>query len=273
MDASDIHKHWTQLAAQFGADVRATTRATTPKALEIDVLTRHLRGTLTRGATANVLEVGCGNGVNCFALAQAFPQFGFDGVDFVEEMIVAARERSAMEKTRAPRFFVGDVLDLGKVQDLRPHYDVVFTDRCLINLNTLELQKKGIESLSARLRPGGDLFLIENSMTTYARQNHCRELLRLPARTPASFNLFFDEDEIRAHARQLGLEERAIEDFSSLHDLLLYVLLPSVNGGTVEYEHPLVKAAAALSIGVAASTPGVFGPFGQNRFLHWQKSK
>lgn len=271
MDAAEIHKHWTDWATRYGADLRATTRASTPKVLEIDALTRRLRAISSERPIADVLEIGCGNGVNCFALAHAFPQLKFDGVDFVAEMVVAARERAAGLQGPMPRFFTGNVLELAAVEGLRSQYDVVFTDRCLINLNTTALQKQAIASLAARLRPDGHLVLIENSTTTYGKQNECREILGLPARAPASFNFFFDEAEIRAHVQGLGLELAHVEDFSSLHDLLLYALIPATNGGTVDYEHPLVKIATMLSIGISATTPSSFGPFGQNRLFHWRK--
>jgi SAM-dependent methyltransferase len=272
MEASEIHDHWTQWATRYGMDLRATTRATTPKVLEIDALTRRFRAIAAQGSVADILEVGCGNGVNCFALAEGFPSARFDGVDFVEEMVAAARERATAFPGVPPRFFVGDVCKLDAVAGLKREYDVVFTDRCLINLNTHELQLQAITALAGRVRPGGHLVLIENSTTTYGRQNDCRVILGMPARTPASFNLFFDESRVRPHAAGLGLQLEHVEDFGSLHDLMLYALVPAMNGGTVDYEHPLVKLATTLSLGISASTPNAFGDFGQNRLFHWRRA-
>lgn len=271
MEASEIHDHWTQWATKYGMDLRATTRATTPKVLEIDALTRRFRAIATDSPVTDVLELGCGNGVNCFALAESFPATRFDGVDFVAEMVQAARERAGAFPGKPPRFFVGDVLALQAVEGLERDYDVVFTDRCLINLNTHELHNQAVAALATRVRPGGHLVLIENSTATYGRQNDCRSILGLPPRTPASFNLFFDEAQIRAQAASSGLQLVHVEDFSSLHDLVLYALVPAMNGGTVDYEHPLVKLATNLSLGVFAQTPNAFGDFGQNRLFHWRR--
>jgi len=90
MDASQIHDHWTDWATRYGTDLRATTKSPTAKVLELDALSRHLRAILAGRKSANVLEVGCGNGINCLALAQALPQARFDGVDYVREMVAAA---------------------------------------------------------------------------------------------------------------------------------------------------------------------------------------
>jgi hypothetical protein len=61
------------------------------------------------------------------------------------------------------------------------------------------------------------------------------------------------------------------EDFGSLHDLILYTLVPAINGGEVDYSHPLVEAATVLSLKTAQDNPGAFGTFGQNRLYVCQK--
>jgi len=271
MDASQIHDHWTDWATRYGTDLRATTKSPTAKVLELDALSRHLRAILAGRKSANVLEVGCGNGINCLALAQALPQARFDGVDYVREMVAAAVQSAQSAQQPNMRFFQGNALELDAVAGLDAQYDVVFTDRCLINLDTTEKQLRALSGLIARVRPQGDLVVIENSRSTYDEQNRCRQIVGLAPRVPASFNLFFDESAIRAHVQQLGLELVQVEDFISLHDLVLYVLVPAINGGTVDYEHPLVKVAAVLSTGMSASVPGAFGSFGQNRLFHWRK--
>jgi predicted O-methyltransferase YrrM len=271
MEASEIHEHWTRWATQYGVNLRATTKAATPKILELDALTRRLRTLFDGAERADILEVGCGNGVNCVALAGALRNLRFDGVDFVQEMVQAAIESAHTAGAADVRFFVGDVLEMGTVSGLRAQYDAVFTDRCLINLNTLELQKRAITVLAEKVCRGGHLLMIENTLTTYGEQNRCRQILGLQPRTPASFNLFFDEPAIRAHVDQLGLELQHVEDFISLHDLVLYVLVPAINGGKVDYEHPLVKAATTLSVAISATQPNAFGAFGQNRLFDWRK--
>lgn len=267
MDSDDIRQHWTQWATAYGSALRATTKTWTAKALEIDALSRRLRAHLGDRA-GTVLEVGCGNGVNCVELAKAFPSLELDGVDYVPEMVAGAVENARGGGVAGrTRFHVGDVNDLAAVTALRPAYDVVFTDRCLINLNTSELQKAAIGALASRVEAGGLLLMIENSLTSYAAQNRCRTALGLDARTPAAFNRFFDESEIRPQIAACGLDLVEVEDFGSLHDLMLYVLVPAINGGTVDYEHPLVQAATTLSIALAGTADAGFGHLGQNRLF------
>ena len=273
MDSKAIFEHWSNWAETYGTALRATTKTGTAKQLELDALARRLKATIGDTAT-DVLEVGCGNGINCISLAPGFPQATFDGIDYIEKMIEAARDSLKAVDNIAERvnFFQGDALKIADHPNLKKSYDLIFTNRCLINLNTIDLQKQAISAIADKLKPGGHLVMIENSLEPYGQQNSCREVLGLPARTPAEFNLFFDESEIRPHLARSGLTLEAVEDFSSLHDLVLYALVPATNGGKVDYDHPIVQAATVLNRALAEAMPGSLGPFGQNRLFYCRKT-
>ncbi len=269
MSADEVKSHWESWAAEWGINLRATTKTWTIKALEIDALTRAIRK-IAKKDDITILEAGCGNGMNCLELAKAFSAAHFDGFDYVPEMVESANENLKKMGGNA-RFFGGDVLKLGDIRDVKEVYDVVFTDRCLINLTDVKLQKQGISALAAKVKKGGYLIMIENVRQTYDRQNECRARLGMKPRAPAEFNLFFDEDEILPHLRACGLALEEAEDFGSLHDLVLYVLVPSMNKGEVDYAHPLVEAATKLSMKTSVESPGAFGQFGQNRLYLCRK--
>jgi len=260
-----IKAHWTDWAVKYGTDLRATTLASSIKRLEVDALRRAIGRALLPCSPGSILEIGCGNGQNIVALCKIFDSnmFGFTGVDYVPEMIAAAKQNAADIGVPSLRFLVGDVLDLDSVAGLERVYDVVFTDRLLINLDTTEAQKRAIDNLAARVRRPGSLILIENSRQTKDAQNDLREAMRLPRRPDAPFNLFFNDDEIIPHLQnRFGTVE--IEDFGSLHDILLYVLLPATLGDAGHYDHPIMRAVADLCS--KASIPA--GAFGQNRLYH-----
>ena len=271
MNKAEIFAHWKGWATEHGTGLKATTKTPTVKMLELDALSRHLRSAGLGDSPGRVLEIGCGNGVNCVGLATAFPHLVFDGVDYVPEMVDAAKA-TVREKGLDGRlnFFRGDALDLNAVEGLSGEYDAVFTDRCFINLNTLDDQLKGIAAASGKVQKGGHLLMIENSAQTHGMQNLYREYVGLPRRASASYNLFFDEGAILSHLDALGMTVE-IEDFVSLHDLVLYVLVPAVNGGEVDYEHPLVEVATRLSMAISAETPNTLGAHGQNRLFHCHK--
>ena len=265
MDLKDIHEHWQTWAKQYGTSLRATTKTSTAKAMEWDAFSRALKE-IDDSATRElkILEVGCGNGQNCFRLLELYPRAALTGIDFVPEMIDAAN--AVKSEKQIPderlRFLVGNVLELSL-----PHesFDVVVTDRCLINLNTDSLQHDAISALTKVLKINGHLLMIENSQQTYARQNQVRESVGLQARTPAEFNHFFNEETLLPFLASACLKVLDIEDFISLHDLVLYVLVPMMNGGKVDYEHPMVEAATRLNVAMSNRNLGGLGPYGQNR--------
>ena len=224
-----------------------------------------------------MLEVGCGNGLNCLAMAEAFPESSIDGIDFVTDMVASAQALVVQRGLdNRVHFTQGDALELAANTALREQYDVVFTVRCLINLPEPGMQLAALASMSDRLAPGGSLIVLENNTKTYGNQNRLRGYAGLVSRVPDTYNCFMDEDAVLVCAGELGLTKFAVEDFASLHDIVLYVLLPAVNGGVVEYDHPLVEAAKQVQLGSAGQFDtggtGPFGPFGQNRLYHWRKS-
>lgn len=274
MKSKAVFEHWTNWAEAYGAALSATTKTPTVKFLELDAFARHFHAILGE-KKANILEVGCGVGINVIPLAKHFPDFSFDGVTADPNAAAAAKQTLAGENVAVQdrvRFFEGEGVTLDKIDGLRDTYDLIFTDRHVINVKPLENQQRVIAQMAAKLNPGGTLLMIENSIDTFAQQNACREALGLPPRQHADYNLFFEDAVIETYLPQVGLELTEVEDFISLHDLLLYVLVPATNGGTVDYDHPIVKAAATLTRTISAKQPSAFSQFGQNRLYCCRKT-
>jgi SAM-dependent methyltransferase len=264
-DADAVRTHWEELARQHGVELDATTKTPTIKRLEVATLARALERAGVRNGT-RILEAGCGNGRNCLELATLFPESQFTGFDYVPEMIEAAKAAQDVLDTRNITFLVGDVRE--PASSVEGPFEVVFTDRCLINLASHEEQLQAIDALSSLLPAGGLLLMIENTLQAYARQNAAREALGLPSRRPPWHNLFFDEEVLYAHLEG-RLELLEIEDFASLHDLVLYALVPAVSDGEVDYDHPLVAATTDLLLNHPPAR--TLGAFGQNRLFVFRR--
>jgi ubiquinone/menaquinone biosynthesis C-methylase UbiE len=273
MNKEEIHSHWTQWAQEHGEAIEATTRTQSAKSIELSALnSAFVRYTSIESAPINVLEVGCGNGVNCVSIASHFPQSRVCGVDFVPEMVEHARSSAQSAKVSEHCTFLnGDALQLETINDLPHDFDIAFTVRCLINLQSDENQRQALKSIADRVVSGGYIFLIENSQQSYARQNNLRTTLGLETRNPASFNHFIDEVSFLDFATECGLTLQGVVDISSLHDTVLYALLPSITGGEIDYKHPLVHAATQLEIAHHEKLGSPFGDFGQNRLFIFHK--
>jgi ubiquinone/menaquinone biosynthesis C-methylase UbiE len=272
MELAQIKDHWQDWAKKYGTSFRATTKNSTAKMIEVDALRRTIKKIAAeKGGKLKILEVGCGNGINCLELLNDFPEAEFTGVDYIPEMIESANELKEQLGAAGKKmtFDVGNILDL-KFEPAS--FDIVFTVRCVINLNTDALQHEAIGNLAKLLKAGGHLLMLENSRKTYDLQNKARVDVGLPARTPDKFNLFFNEDALMPFLKKIGLECQPPEDFISLHDLVLYVLLPMTNGGKVDYNDPLVDAATKLTMAISANAPGSLGHYGQNRMFHCKKA-
>lgn len=272
MDLSEIEQHWKNWAREFKTDIRATTKTRTIKELEISALYQAFKKTpFFLQTNGHILEVGCGNGHNCFRLFDLIPNFAFTGVDFIPEMISSANEiKNSNPKYGTMNFFIGNVLALDDCIGLEDQYQIVFTDRCLINLNTHELQLNALDQLYRKTAEGGYIVLIENVNETYSKQNHLRESVGLKQRTPDKFNLFINESRFLSHAEK-RLTLVAVEDFASLHDLVLYVLGPMLNDGNVDYDSPMVLATMKLLLSIPEEFRNMFGDFGQNRLYLFKK--
>ena len=145
------------------------------------------------------------------------------------------------------------------------NYDFVITNRMLINLNSWALQQEAIQNIVELLKPGGSLIIIENFVNSYANQNTLRELIDLPPRVPDSYNKFLDEKLFEKFvSEEIGLEIMKVDNFASLHDILLYVLLPHLNSGTISYDHPLMNIVTEFLVKLPNELSGSFGYFGQN---------
>ena len=134
------------------------------------------------------------------------------------------------------------------------------------------MQKKAIENCAKALKQGGTLLMLENSQQSYKRQNDARESVGLLRRQPPSFNLFFDEEVILPYCNSIELELLQIDDFGSLHDLMLYVIMTAADPSKDHYDEPAIIKASEVTMNLAAKGYGYpFGSFGQNRLYVFRK--
>ena len=273
MRLEHIRQHWEKLAEEYGTDIRATTKTTTAKEIELHALTRVLEELpLDLSSPLKVVEAGCGNGLNLFWLCKKFPQLDFNGFDFVPQMIASAIQLRNEEGISAQKISF-EVAEFNSPNLPVSTFDVVITVRGLINLNSDELQFSAVSKLASLLKPGGFLILLENSSQAHSVQNNLRERVELPARPEAKYNHFLNENAFRDYLKGSELEIWKQVDFIGLHDLLLYILVPMLNGGKIDYDNPLVHAAAELTKKLSLEEMSSLGPYGQNRLFVYQKKR
>lgn len=218
MTLEQIEAYWTDQARTHGEDAAASWQDVYPMDLEVDALTARLED------GDRVLDLGCANGYSTVRLA-ARKRLEIRGVDYVPEMIEAARARTveiADSLVGSVEFAVGDALAL---EEPAGHYDAVLTIRVLINLRTWKNQSAALENCLRALRPNGRLLFSEPTNQGLARLNALRSEFQLDPIPVPSFNEYLDESRVLEF-----LEPRAelveIVDFASSYYLGTRVLKP-----------------------------------------------
>ena len=192
-----IKQYWEERAAKNSNNSSATTGDIWLRELEIITLIKTLKeiGLLKN---SNVLDVGCGDGYSTLKIAKAFHGINFTGIDYSKNMIKTAttmlkKNPNLIENVR---FLVGDILELEK-HFTNSYFDVIISDRCLINLDSLDLQKVAIEKISKLVKKNGYYIAIENFVEGHENMNKARSHVGLQEIPIRWHNLFFKEKEFQ----------------------------------------------------------------------------
>tara|TARA_A100001011_G_scaffold400437_1_gene514993 strand:- start:2779 stop:3615 length:837 start_codon:yes stop_codon:yes gene_type:complete len=250
----DNLSHWNDWAEKYGSGLRATTKTNSIKRIEIfeisKAISKILKISKKEEEGLSILEVGCGNGYNTIAIKEMFGKAEVHGIDFSPEMINNAKillSQTTIKNSNSIGFFIGDAKELNNQELLLDKYDIIFTDRCLINLLGDGDLKKALKSIFSKLKKGGACIFIENFVNSRNKQDALRKIVGLESREIPKFNKFLYEESFLDLIKNYAdvIEFKCI---SSLHDLVLYLLTPALNNGKVDYESPIVEKVTDLII-------------------------
>ncbi len=157
---------------------------------------------------AKILDAGCGEGEGTLAYA-SIKGSSVHAADFSDMRINKAKER--LGKINNVRI---NKIDFLGSYELDYNYDVIISQRFLINLMEWDLQKKVIRDLSGRLKVNGLLLLLEGSNNGVERLNNFRALFNLPPIPVKWHNLFFEDTKLEKYLTDLGLGLTAKEGLS-----------------------------------------------------------
>ncbi|MEQ1772369.1 MAG: class I SAM-dependent methyltransferase [Burkholderiales bacterium] len=226
------------------------------KQLEITELTSHVRDGM------KVLEIGCGNGITAIEIAKRFA-VTIQAFDFSESMIEAAKKLAGGEQFKGSvDFRVGDVRHM---PELKNQFDLVITERVLINLPDWETQARAIQEISGYLAPGGRYLMCENSQDGLDQINDLREQAGLKRISPPWHNCYFREEKINS----LRIPEMLLAEvrcYSSTY----YFLSRLVNAWLAHQEGREPAYDAAINQ-LALLLPPI-AQFGQGKLWIWEKS-
>ncbi|PKM82383.1 MAG: hypothetical protein CVU89_05105 [Firmicutes bacterium HGW-Firmicutes-14] len=238
-----IKEFWDSKALDYGTKPEATTNDVFMRHIEIDYICSYLS---SFGEPLKILDIGCGNGYSTLECKKRVKWHTFTGADYSEEMIRAAREQQKEYKIlNGIEFKVMDVL---KLSDYKEKYDIIITDRCLINLSNLNNRKKALCEIAACLNNGGQYLMIENFIEGHVEMNRLRAYLDLPEIPVRWHNSFFSLNEFRDSIKHIFKME-SCENISSLYYLVtrvVYSKLCQMEGREPDYDHPIYEVASKL---------------------------
>jgi ubiquinone/menaquinone biosynthesis C-methylase UbiE len=176
--------HYRALAEDHGPSPELSMRDRYVRDAEIREITKVIQENDIKNP--RILEVGCGNGYTAEKISNDL-WILIDGIDFCEDLIEIANNRNC-----ACTFDVDDVKQLHIPNNL---YDIVYSERCLINLLDPNDQMDALAEIHRVLKPGGIYIMVEAFTDGLNNLNTARNDIGLPAIQMPYHNLFFDKDQ------------------------------------------------------------------------------
>jgi ubiquinone/menaquinone biosynthesis C-methylase UbiE len=156
---------------------------------EIELIKQHIQ------PNSKILDAGCGEGEGTIAFSR-IPEVFVHATDFSDTRIRMARQR--LERCKN---VILKKVDFLKKYSLDNDYDIVISQRFLINLPSWNLQKKVLSDLMTMLKIGGKLVVLEGCKQGVDSLNEFREVWGLNPIPVKWHNLFLDDNELKMFMR------------------------------------------------------------------------
>jgi ubiquinone/menaquinone biosynthesis C-methylase UbiE len=229
-----IKDHYKTQAQKHKDSALSTMEDPITRQKEVELIQNFFRLPAVRKNGGSVLEVGCGNGYTLSHLVTLFPEYKFRGLDFSEDLLEIARSRNLKNVP----FEQGDARNLPFESE---SFDVIYTERCIINLLNWEEQQKALNEMHRVLKKGGYILFMESFSEGYNNLNKARNELGLDSIPMPHHNLYFEKEIFEAFILQQfdivdseGLGGNSLDvprNFLSSHYFTARVLHPLMTKG------------------------------------------
>lgn len=222
-----VKKHYQDEAQKLKDSKQSTMKDINIRDKEVERLLTALQFLKKRIKNPSVLEIGCGNGYTAECLINQSIFKSLTCIDYCEEFIKVAKQR----KLKGASFKTGNVLDLDFEDET---FDIVFTERCLINILTWEEQKKAIDEIRKVLKKKGYYVMIEAFADGFNNCNEARAVVSLPSIPQPFHNLYFDKKTLLQYLKNTFIIIEDDESFLSTYYYGSRVLYPALIEGKKE---------------------------------------
>jgi len=231
-----ILEHWNQRA---NLEDRAGSDDVILKELEINAIAKHILDGMV------VAEFGCGNGATAIKLATKF-DIELYCFDFSPSMIESARKHVKDAKLEDRIHF--DVCDVRNELVLQKKFDLVYSERMIINLPDWQAQARAIRYLLSHLKPEGKYLMCESSKVGLDNLNKLRKSAGLESILPPWHNVYIEDELVDSLVIQ-DVRLLYVESFSATYYFLSRVVnawLAAKEGVQPSYQAPVNQLAFQL---------------------------
>ncbi len=228
-----VKEHYKKEAKENNLSLTSTMADVSTRRLEMEAILSYLK------SSKKCLEIGCGNGSASVEISKKI-KLDLLATDFSEDMIALAKQQPTKGVKGKIAFAQLDVLDL----NYQKKFDVVFTERCIINLLNWDDQKKALKNMAAALKTGGHLLLLEAFNDGLEELNKARADLGLEPNKPAYHNFYLDKDAVIGHLKTEGLKFVEENNFLSSYffgSRVLYPAIAKANKKEITYNSAFAK--------------------------------
>lgn len=188
MPLKDIETHYNKQAKLYQNSPKSTMPDLFIRNMEIIKIQEYIEKFSPKN-NSQILEIGCGNGYTITKLSKKFSN-DFVGIDSNKKLIQLALKR----KQKNVKFRRDNIL----CSNLESNsFDIVFTERCLINLENEQNQKKAIKEIHRILKKEGIFIMVEAFEDGLKELNRARKTLGLKKIPPAWHNYYFNKNKLK----------------------------------------------------------------------------
>lgn len=233
MTNDKVLEHWNQrarLAERAGSD------DVIAKNLEINAISEYVKNGM------KIAEFGCGNGMTAFEILNRY-NVELACFDFSPEMIHSANKLAKQLKLKQKVSF--EVADIRAEPKIQKKFDLIYSERMIINLPDWETQARAISYLTNLLEVGGKYLMCENSINGLENINKFRKSAGLDPISAPWHNLYLS-DELVASLELKGARLVEVNEFSSSYYFLSRVVnawLAKKEGKSPSYDAPVNQLA------------------------------
>jgi len=259
-----ILDHYKKVAKNQGLLGTSTIQDPVIRDAEVDFFTKSIQdfGEKRGDFKFSVLDVGCGNGILLSKIKEKFPTLELHGLEFSPDLLTLAKSRNL----EGVNFFHGDARIAA---DFPKKFDVILSERSIINILEAGEQKKALYNIADSLVPSGMYFQSESYFEPLVNLNRARREMQLENIEPSKHNRFLREFNIlalRDHKKLVETESVIPSNYLSTHFFVSRILhqLIRPEGGKVKYSHLVSFMAEGFGPGVGNYSPILFRSFQRN---------